>query len=146
MRAHAYMCMGQPPAHFDRGHPTSTQHHPPRGGDPWNQSEFNENLINQDILIQFAYATPSPPPPKWGTPKYIAMLWKFNEQRYWNYVWIFMIYRQPPPICRWMGRWVNGWFSGLMGDSGHITKYWINVDVIQQHLNPYIFKSGKSQK
>ena len=30
-----------------------------------------------------------------------------------------------------MGCWMDGWFSGLMGGAGHITKYQINLDLIE---------------
>ena len=30
-----------------------------------------------------------------------------------------------------VGVWVDGWFSGSMGGSGHITKYQINLDLIE---------------
>ena len=30
-----------------------------------------------------------------------------------------------------VGVWVDGWFSGSMGRSGHITKYQINLDLIE---------------
>ena len=36
-----------------------------------------------------------------------------------------------------MGSWVDGWFSGSMGGIGHITKYQINLNLIQFCLKIY---------
>ena len=44
---------------------------------------------------------------------------------------IYDLYRQPHP---WVGAWVVGWMGGSMGQwvgSGHITKYRINLDLIE---------------